>query len=193
MTPFLEPIAKPKSIRLRVLATVLRRVFGKVPSWLSVFCARMPFAFTTWMGKANSLNKKLSIGTDTMALVRARVDDINICTQCQDAGRWYITKKQPHLLPKLDALSDYQTSELFSNKERAALAFASELATSRSVSPDSFAQLSQYYSEREICELVWVVSSNFLMNINNLGLGIGSDGLCELGRTKVEATSAARL
>ena len=180
MTPYLPPITKPRGLRLRLLAVVLRRIFGKEPGWLTVWSARMPFTYTAWMGKASSLNKKLSIGMDTVTLVRARVDDINTCLQCKDAGRWYVTRKQPHLLPKLDALYDYQHSELFSDKDRAALDFATELAGARSVSPGTFAELATHYSEREICELVWVVSSNFLLNINNLGLGIGSDGLCEL-------------
>lgn len=151
----------------------------------------MPFAFTAWMGKASSLNKKLSIGMDTVTLVRARVDDINTCLQCQDAGRWYVTKKQPQLLPKLDALHDYQHSELFDDKERAALDFATALAGSRTVPAGTFAELAAHYSEREICELVWVISSNFLLNINNLGLGIGSDGLCELAARTREAGARA--
>lgn len=193
MTPYLAPITKPRSVRLRLLGAVLRRVFGKTPSWLTVFCSRMPFAFTMWMGKASSLNKKLSIGADTMALVRARVDEVNVCLQCQDAGRWYITKKQPHLLPKLDALFDYQNSPVFTDKERVALDFATELAETRSIRPATFAALAHYYSEREMCELVWVVSSNFLMNINNLGLGIGSDGLCELAQRPLAVQSLKAL
>jgi alkylhydroperoxidase family enzyme len=191
MTPYLAPITRPHGLRLRLLTIALRRVFGKPPSWLSVWSTRMPFAFTAWMGKASSLNKKLSVGMDTVTLVRARVDDINTCLQCQDAGRWYVTKKQPHLLPKLDALHDYRLSELFSYRERAALDFATELAGSRTVSPDTFAALADHYSEREVCELVWVISSNFLMNIINLGLGIGSDGLCDLAaRTRSTETLA---
>jgi alkylhydroperoxidase family enzyme len=179
-TPYLSPIAKPRSLRLRVLSVVLKRVFGKPPSWLTVWSTRMPFAFTAWVGKVNSLNKKLTVEQDTVVLLRARVDDVNACLQCQDSARWYVNKKQPHLIPKLDALSDYRHDPLFSAEERSALDFATELAEHRSVSPDTFRELSAHYSERQICEIVWIVSSNFLLNINNLGLGIGSDGLCEL-------------
>jgi hypothetical protein len=46
-------------------------------------------------------------------------------------------------------------------------------------------------SEREICELAWIVATNHLFNMNNLGLGIGSDGLCELHLER-QAASAAR-
>jgi alkylhydroperoxidase family enzyme len=91
-----------------------------------------------------------------------------------------MTEKIPHLVPTVDALHEYRTHRLFSDRERAAFDFAGELTERKRVSPETFAKLSRYYTEREICEIVWIVSSNSLMNINNLGLGIGSDGLCEL-------------
>jgi alkylhydroperoxidase family enzyme len=98
-----------------------------------------------------------------------------------DAGRWDATSTAPHLLPKLDALHAYRSSPLFDDKERAALDFATELTEMKRVSPETLGQLSRHYSEREICEIVWLVSSNHLFNINNHGLNIGSDGLCEIG------------
>jgi alkylhydroperoxidase family enzyme len=188
MATYLPPIEKPKGLMLKLLYRFLGRQFGKVPSWLSVFSARMPLGFTTWMGKVYKLNQKLKIPVDTVMLVRAQVDGINGCTWCADAGRWYAMKNAPHNLPKLDALNAYRTSPLFSDKERAALDFATELTEQKHVSPKTFAALSGHYSEREICEIVWLVSSNHLFNINNLGLGIGSDGFCEL--TPHRATKA---
>ena len=180
MATYLPPIEKPKGLMLKVLYRLLRRQFGKVPSWLSVFSARMPIGFTSWMGKVYKLNKKLTLPMDTVSLVRARVDFLNGCTWCADAGRWYAMTKAPQNLPKLDALYEYRTSPLFSDKERALLDFASELTEQKHISPETFAAVSQRCSEREICEVVWLVSTNHLMNINNLGLGIGSDGFCEL-------------
>jgi hypothetical protein len=48
----------------------------------------------------------------------------------------------------------------------------------------TFDRLSRYYSEREICEIVWLVASEHLYNITNLGLNIHSDLLCNLNRRK---------
>jgi alkylhydroperoxidase family enzyme len=193
MATYLPPIEKPKGLRLKLLYRILGRQFGKVPSWLSVFSARMPLAFTNWMGKIYKLNKKLKLPPDTVALIRARVDSINTCRWCMDAGRWHASNKAPHNLPKLDALSGYRTSPLFSDTERAALDFATELSEQKHVSPETFAALSRHYLEREICEIVWVVSSNHLFNLNNIGLGIGSDGLCELNpRRAPEASASSR-
>jgi dihydrofolate reductase len=87
-----------------------------------------------------------------------------------------------------DAVNEYQTSPLFSDRERAALAFATELTEHKHVSPGTFESLASHYSEREICEITWLVSTNHLFNINNLGLGIGSDGLCEINRRPEHAS-----
>jgi alkylhydroperoxidase family enzyme len=178
--PYLPPVEKPKGLRLRLLYRLLGRQFGKPPGWLTVGSARMPLQYTSWMGKVYRLTQKLELPSDTERLVRAHVDSINGCAWCMDAGRWYMLTKIPDLVPKLDALHAYRTSPLFSAKERAALDFAGELTETKRVTPDTFTALSRHYTEREICELVWVIATNHLFNINNLGLGVGSDGLCEL-------------
>ena len=41
-------------------------------------------------------------------------------------------------------------------------------------------RLKPYYSEREICEIVWLVATEHLYNVSNIGLNIGSDGLCDV-------------
>jgi alkylhydroperoxidase family enzyme len=60
---------------------------------------------------------------------------------------------------KFDALDQYRTSPLFSDAERAALDYVTELTTDKKVNPDTFARMSRHYSEREICEIVWLVAS----------------------------------
>jgi alkylhydroperoxidase family enzyme len=182
VTPYLAPIEQPKSPTLRLAYWFTRRQFGKVPSWLSVFSARVPLAFTSFMGKVSRLDRRLDLPSDTMLLIRARVNGINACAWCMDATRWYAINKSPHSVPKLDGLQAYQSSALFDDKERAALDFATELTEQKHVSPDTFAALSRHYSEREICEISWIVASEHLYNINNIGLGIGSDGLCQIGQ-----------
>ncbi len=171
--PYLAPVEKPKGLMLRLLYWFMRRQFGKTPSWLTVFGARMPLAFTNWGGKAYRLEKKLKLSHDTATLVRARVAGINLCTWCMDAERWFVMTKTPHLLPKLD------------------VNYATELTELRRVTPEAFEALSRHYSEREICEIVWIIASENLSNISNLGLGIGSDGLCEISRSPQSASLQA--
>lgn len=175
---FLAPIERPKGLILRIMYWYSRRQWGKVPGPFSVFVARMPTAFGSFFGKVSRLDKKLVLPAETATLVRARVASLNMCMWCVDGQRWFVTHKAPDHLPKLDALDEYRTSPLFDDKQRAALEFATELTQHKRVRPETFAALPRHYSEREICEIVWLVSSEHLYNLNNLGLNIGSDGLC---------------
>jgi len=193
MATYLAPIEKPRGLLLKLVYYFTRRMFGTVSTPIAVFSARMPRAFLMFYGKVSSLDKKLTLPRQTVILVRERVASINGCLYCMDASRWYALTKSPDVLPKLDALAEYVTSPLFTPAERAALGYVSELVEHRSVSPATFAELSRHYSEREICDIVWLVASEHVYNMTNIGLGIGSDGLCERqaarGDTSVAATA----
>jgi alkylhydroperoxidase family enzyme len=89
---------------------------------------------------------------------------------------------------KFDALDDYLSSPHFSAAERAALDYVTELTRDKKVDPDTFARLADYYSEREICEIAWLVATEHYYNMTNIGLNIHSDMLCDISkRRKVEA------
>ena len=84
---------------------------------------------------------------------------------------------------KFDALEQYRTSGLFTDAERAALDYVTELTKEKKV-PLTFAHMSRHYSEREICEIVWLVASEHLYNMTNIGLNIHSDMLCDISRRR---------
>jgi alkylhydroperoxidase family enzyme len=189
-TSYLAPIERPKRPVMKLMYRLTRRQFGMVPRPFSVFCARMPLAFGSFYGKVSKLDKKLELPTETAMLVREQVKTTNACAWCMDAGRWYVTNKTPELLPKLDALHDYKTSSLFSHSERAALDFAAELTEHKHVNPETFAAVSSRFSEREICEIVWLVASEHLYNMSNHGLNIGSDRLCDISQRPQSVASA---
>jgi hypothetical protein len=65
-----------------------------------------------------------------------------------------------------------------------------ELTRERKVNPETFARMARHYSEREICEIVWLAASEHLYNITNIGLNIHSDMLCDISR---KAKSEIRL
>jgi alkylhydroperoxidase family enzyme len=64
------------------------------------------------------------------------------------------------------------------------LDYVAELTKEKRVSPDTFARLSRHYSERAICEIVWLVASEHLYNMTNIGLNIHSDMLCDISKRK---------
>jgi AhpD family alkylhydroperoxidase len=157
-----------------------RKQFGTVPGPLSVFCARMPFPFTRFYGKLSSLDKKLTLPADTALLIRQQVARTNVCSYCIDANRWAAIKRSAANEAKFDALDDFHGSPLFTDAERAALDYATEVTNDKQVRPDTFAALARHYDERQICEIVWLVASEHLYNINNVALNIGSDGYCKV-------------
>ena len=103
-----------------------------------------------------------------------------------DIGRAVVIKASINEA-KFDALDEYRTSSLFTDAERAALDYVTELTKDKKVNPDTFARLARHYSEREICEIVWLVASEHLYNMTNIGLNIHSDMLCDISKKRKAA------
>jgi alkylhydroperoxidase family enzyme len=176
---FLPPIEDPQDPAMKQVYEMTQQQWGKVLTPVKVFNARMPAEFAQFAGMIAQLHQKLTLPKETALLVSQKVANINICTFCTDMSRAFTI--QAAMNPaKFDALEEYKTSPLFTDAERAALDYATELTTNKTVNPDTFARLSQYYSEREICEIVWLVASEHLYNMTNIGLNIHSDMLCDI-------------
>ncbi|MGO8874960.1 MAG: carboxymuconolactone decarboxylase family protein [Acidimicrobiales bacterium] len=180
MATYLPPIERPKGLIIKLVFFFTRRQFGKVLTPLTVFSARMPISFGSFYGKVSRLDKKLQLPERTAAMIRERVASLNVCLFCMDAARFYATRRSPENAERFDALEAYRTSPLFTEAERAALDYATELTSNKEVKPDTFGRLARHYSQREICDIVWLVASEHLYNMSNIGLNIGSDGLCQL-------------
>ncbi len=180
---FLPPVEKPKSLLMKLAFFFMKKQFGKVMTPMAVHSARLPNAFGLFYTKVGRLDKKLKLPEETALLVREQVARINICLFCMDATRFAVIHKSMNLA-KFDALTDYRTSPLFSDAERAALDYATELTKNKKGHPDLFAIMKKYYSERELCEIVWLVASEHLYNMTNVGLNIHSDMLCDISKKK---------
>jgi alkylhydroperoxidase family enzyme len=181
--PYLPPIEKPDGLILKLLYGLLRRKFGKVFGPLKVFGARMPLAFLMFYGKVSQLDKKLVLPKETALLIRALVAQINVCLFCIDASRYAVIKESMNEA-KFDALGNYRASPLFSDADRAALDYATELTRDKKMSPETFSRLARYYSERQICEIAWLVASEHIYNLTNIGLNIHSDQICNITKKK---------
>lgn len=180
MDTILAPIENPASPVLKMVYGMSRRQFGKVMTPIKVFVARMPLGFGMFYGKIGKLDKKLELPQEMQMLVRERVARLNVCLFCIDIGRWFTIKAHMNQ-SKFDALNDYASSPLFNDAERAALDYATELTQKKQVNDETFARLRKHYSERAICEIVWLVASEHFYNMSNIGLNIHSDMLCEVG------------
>jgi alkylhydroperoxidase family enzyme len=180
-TTFLAPIENPAGAVMRMAYAMAKRQFGKVPTPVKVVYSRMPAAFGMFVGKITKLDRKLELPPETAMLIREQVAHINICEFCIDIGRMFVVKAQMNEA-KFDALPEYRTSSLFSEAERAALDYVSELTRDKKVEPETFERMKKHYSERAICEIVWLVASEHFYNMTNIGLNIHSDMLCDIAR-----------
>jgi alkylhydroperoxidase family enzyme len=183
MGTYLAPIERPQGLLKKIVYSMSRRQFGKVPTPVKVVYSRLPVGFGMFVAKIARLDKELTLPPETAMLIREQVAHINVCTFCSDIGRYFVIKARLNEA-KFDALPEYSTSPLYSEAERAALDYVTELTRNKSVAPDTVERLRRHYSERAICEVVWLVASEHFYNLTNLGLNIHSDMLCDIARKK---------
>ena len=64
--------------------------------------------------------------------------------------------------------------------------YVTDLTKNKKVDPHTFARMSSFYSDRQICEIVWLVASEHIYNISSIGLNIHSDMICDIVRSKAK-------
>src|SRR5215831_19091823 len=136
MDTFLPPIETPQGLMMKLAYYFTRRQFGKVLTPLKVHSARLPSAFGLFYSKIGKLDNKLRLSPEMVMLIREHVARINACLFCMDIGRSFTIKASMNEA-KFDALEQYRTSSLFSDRERAALDYATELTRNKQVDPDT--------------------------------------------------------
>src|SRR5215467_11012033 len=147
MNTFLTPIEKPQGLMMKLAYYFTRRQFGKVLTPLKVHSARLPIAFGLFYTKIGKLDKKVLLPPETVLLIREQVARTNVCLFCMDIGRSLAIKASMNEA-KFDALDEYRTSHFFTDAERAALDYVTELTINKKVNPNTFIRMSRYYSER---------------------------------------------
>lgn len=182
--PFLPPIEDPKDPAIKQAYQMMQQYFGKVITPLRVLNARLPSEFYTQLyAQVSMLDRKLQLSPELVMLIRQQVARNNMCLFCIDSNR-AATIQSSMNQAKFDALEQYHTSPLFTDAERVALDYVTLLTKEKRVDPETFSLLLKYYTEREICEIVYLVASEHLYNMTNIGLNIHSDMLCQIPRKK---------
>jgi alkylhydroperoxidase family enzyme len=175
----LQPIDKPKGLMMRLAFWFSRRQFGKVMTPMRVFYPRVPKLLKVSFQIQKFEMKGLTLDMELHSLLGAHISQINGCTFCNDIARVFALRE--HIgMEKFDALGEYRTSPLFSERERAALAYVEEASRNRRVSDSTFDALRRRFSETEIVEITWLNAIHNYYNLLNVPLEIGSDGLCAI-------------
>lgn len=176
--PYLKPIEEPEDPIMKQIYAAQKATFGKVLTPLKVHSARLPSEFAKFYGQVGELDKDLKLSAETAVLIRRRVAQINDSAFAIDINRAYAIMGSVDQT-RFDLLEEYETNGRFTDAERSALDYASELTTTKKVGRETFAILAEYYAEREICEITYLVASENLRNLTDNGLNINSDMLSE--------------
>lgn len=178
----LEPIDKPRGLLMRAAYWMSRRQLGKVPSVVKVIYARSPqlARLGYWMARYTD---KVDLEPGLVLLVMASVAERNGCGFCVDIARAKAVHE--HLgLEKFEALPEWETSPLFDERERAALAWAREAGGDCRVSGATFEAVRKHFGERGLVDLAALVAVESFYNRLAIPLGLGADGLCALAQRR---------
>ncbi len=179
----LEPIEKPKGLMMRIAYWMTRRQFGKVMTPMKVVTARIPASLrlTYEIQKFQMKGIRLESGLHLMVVTLA--SQVNGCGFCVDLAQAMAIRE--HLgMEKFNALSECRTSPLFSDRERAALAYVEEATRHKRVADATFEVLRKHFSEWEIAEITWLNALENYYNLINLPLAIESDGFCAIAHAR---------
>ena len=174
----LEPVDTPKNLMVKMAYKMMQKQFGKVLTPLKVIYARKPSLMLTAQ-VIDKTSNKLSFDPSFRLLVQTFISMTNGCAFCRDFRQTLSIKR--HIgQEKFSALDNYRTSELFNERERAALSYIEEVIKNKHVAEDTFMTLKKHFTDTEIIELTWINAAENYYNYLMIPLEIESDGLCQL-------------
>lgn len=174
----LAPYENPKNFFIRLMLNAARRRYGKEPTAFRVLYPRFPWLALVSAVIYSVLGLATRIGGDLAHLLQISTSMRNGCTFCNDIVMAEAVRQRTGR-ERFAALLDFESSPLFTPREKAALAYTAALAESLHVSDAVWERLAQHFSERERIEIVWVCAVERYFNSMALPLRIGSDHLSD--------------
>lgn len=181
----LAPIDRPSSLLGRFVSLLYRIALGKNIMTARVIYNRVPRMWNlSWALLMLDL-RGFTLPTELLYLMHVRISTLNGCAFCKDivlagAVRARLGREKFAAI----ANSDWRSSSLFSDRERAALGFAEEATLHKEVTDATFDELRKHFSEREIVELVIENAKSNFYNLLNVPLQIEEDGLLALAEKR---------
>ena len=163
---------------LRLMFRAQRRRYGRELEPVRLW-ARMPAAFLAMSAMYRALDRKSSpIEPALRSLVQVRVSQINECVFCVDLNS-FLGLGRGIVEEKLRALPQFKDSTLFSEREKAALAYA-EAATRSDLRVDAalMSRLRLQFNDQAIVELAALIAYQNMSSKFNAALGVPAHGFC---------------
>ncbi len=157
-----------------------RRRYGAVLEPARLW-GRTPKVFAALALLYGALDRRSSpIEPALRALITVRVSQINWCAFCVDINS-ATSLKRGIGKEKLEQLADFGASELFTDREKAALAYAETITISeRKATPGHIEHLRAHFDDNAIIELTALIAFQNLSSKFNSALGVEAQGFCVL-------------
>jgi AhpD family alkylhydroperoxidase len=155
-----------------------RRRYGAVLEPARLW-GRSPKVFMAVALLFGALDRRSSpLEPELRSLVTVRVSQINWCAFCVDLNSSLVLRRGGGL-DKLAELERFESSSLFSEREKAALAYAEAVTyTGRQTGPELFARLRRHFDDDAIIELTGLIAFQNLSSKFNAALGVEAQGFC---------------
>ena len=146
---------------------------------------RVPKLFSAVAVLYGVLDRKSSpIDPVLRSLITVRVSQINWCEFCVDINSSTLAKRAGSM-EKVNQLQDWQHSDLFDKREKAALEYAEAITYSdRQVSDELVVRLKEFFDDDGIVELTGLIAFQNLSSKFNSALDVPSQGFCSLPEKK---------
>jgi len=119
-------------------------------------------------------------------LITVRVSQINWCSFCVDINSAIAVKRHVNE-EKLADLSEFEDSELFSDREQAALSYAEAVTyTDRDATQRHFDRLRNHFDDDTIIELTALIAFQNLSSKFNASLAVAPQGFCNIAPQPIQ-------
>lgn len=133
--PRIKPIENPSNIKLKLAYWFTKKKMGMAITPLKVVQARMPKTISVSQ-KLMAAEGDLSLSDELIFLIKSFVSTLNGCSFCIDLAKADI--EDENVLQKYESLLSYESSNVFSEEEKAALTYVEEATRHKEVSEDVF-------------------------------------------------------
>jgi AhpD family alkylhydroperoxidase len=164
---------------LRLMYWRQRRRYGETLIPTQVW-GRQPVLLRRFLALFRAFERKNSpLPAQLRALITVRVSCVNHCAFCLDFNSMRVLREGGEA--KLEALNDFANSRQFSEKEKAALAYADAIThTDREPDDALFERIRTHFNDDAIVELTGLIAFQNMSSKFNSALDLPAQGLCKL-------------
>ncbi len=145
--PRIEPVENPDSLKLKLAYWFTEKQMGKVITPLKVVQARMPDTLSLAQ-KFMKIEQNLSLSDELVFYIKSYVATLNGCSFCIDIAK--ADAEEEMEIEKYEALMNYESTDAFSESEKAALAYVEEAARQLEVSDEVFERLQELLTDEAV-------------------------------------------